>query len=65
MRLEIDLTGSDRQQDELDYLADAQRAVIALLDPSADLDRAGRDRLAILLSILDTLRTAICRASSK
>ena len=65
MRLEIDLTGSDRQQDELDYLADAQRVVIALLDPSADLDRAGRDRLAILLSILDTLRTAVARAAAQ
>jgi len=64
MQLHIDLSGSFMARDDLDLLEDAQQAIIALLNPDADLDRAGRDRLATLLRILDELRIAVLQAAS-
>lgn len=64
MKLHIDLSGSFMARDDLDLLADAQQVIIALLNPDADLDRAGRDRLATLLRILDELRIAVLQAAS-
>ncbi len=64
MQLHIDLSGSFMARDDLDLLADAQQVIIALLNPDADLDRAGRDRLATLLRILDELRIAVLQAAS-
>ena len=59
MHLHIDLTGSSDARDELDYLLDARQAVQDLLLPDNDLDRAGRERLCILLTVLTTLERAV------
>lgn len=59
MHLHIDLTGSSDARDELDYLKDARQAVQDLLLPDNDLDRAGRERLCILLTVLTTLERAV------
>lgn len=64
MQLHIDLSGSFMARDDLDLLADAQQVIIALLNPDADLDRVGRDRLATLLRILGELRIAVLHAAS-
>jgi len=64
MKLHIDLSGSFMARDDLDLLADAQQVIIALLNSDADLDRAGRDRLATLLRILDELRIVVLQAAS-
>ncbi len=64
MQLHIDLSGSFMARDDLDLLEDAQQAIIALLNPDAELDRSGRDRLATLLRILDELRIAVLHAAS-
>ena len=58
MRLTIDLTESNLLQDDLDYLADAQQAVLDLLLPDTELDRAARARLCLLLQLLEDLRQA-------
>ncbi|MFZ1326227.1 MAG: hypothetical protein WAT67_09455 [Candidatus Contendobacter sp.] len=62
MRLLIDLTGSTLLQDDLDYLADAQQAVLDLLLPDAELERLARARLCLLLQLLEQLRQAVCTA---
>lgn len=62
MRLMIDLTGSTLLQDDLDYLADAQQAVLDLLLPDAELERLARARLCLLLQLLEQLRQAVCTA---
>lgn len=64
MQLHIDLTGSLSMRDELDLLADAQNAVIALLTPDATLDATLREQLATLLRILDELRLAVLQAGA-
>lgn len=63
MQLSIDLSGSPLAQDDLDLLADARQAVMALLVHDAVLDRTGRERLAVLLHILDDLFNAVIAAA--
>lgn len=63
MQLSIDLSGSPLAQDDLDLLADARQAVMALLVHDAVLDRTGRERLAVLLRILDDLFNAVIVAA--
>ena len=63
MRLQVDLTGSSDARDELEYLQDARQAVHDLLLPDGDLDRAARERLCILLTVLATLERASQTAS--
>lgn len=63
MQLSIDLSGSPLAQDDLDLLADARQAVMALLVHDAVLDRTGRERLAVLLHILDDLLNAVIVAA--
>lgn len=58
MRLGIDLTGSNDARDDLDYLQDARQAVHDLLLPDCDLDRAGRERLCTLLTLIAVLEQA-------
>lgn len=63
MQLSIDLSGSPLAQDDLDLLADARQAVMALLVHDAVLDRTGRECLAVLLHILDDLFNAVIVAA--
>lgn len=63
MQLTVDLTGSTLPRDDLDHLRDARRAAYDLLDPGADLDRVGRERLYVLLDLLDILQDAVLAAA--
>lgn len=59
MQLTIDLTGSRSVRDELEYLRDAQQAIQDLMLPTGDWNAAQRDRIAILLNILNELWGAV------